>query len=681
MATLSSPGLGSGLDVAGIVNKLVAAEGAPATARLDKLEAGFQARISGLGSLKGALSAFQSTLNSLNSADSFSKSAVSNSNTAALTATASSSTSSGSYTVNVSKLAQSQTIVSSESQLFTSVSDVVGTGTLTFKYGTGPIGTFSQNVDKGTYTITIDSSNNTLEGIRDEINSADIGVKASIIYNGTGYLLSLTSSDTGAANSMEITVSDTGDGNNSDTSGLSRLAYNSSATNMTEKLTAQNAELTINGVSITSDTNTVKDSIEGLQLQLLDTQSTILNVTQDKDGVTTSITNFIDSYNKLAGVISDLTKYDPQTGAAGILNGDFGTRTIISQIRKYMSQNIDQLTGTTFSNLPSLGVTMQADGTLFVDTTKLRSAMDANFSAVAKIFSAVGTPSDQLINYLSSSSDSLPGTYDVNIDVLASQGMITGSTTSSLADNGSGVFTSPFIIDSNNDTFSVNVDGISSGSINLTQNTYNTAAELAAEIQSRINADSNLKENGVAVAVSFDSTTDSFSITSVRYGSASTVSFSSVDINTSSSLGFDTTLTGTDGVDVQGSIGGVMATGNGQILTANGDATGLKIEVSGGSTGNRGTLVFSRGIADQLSQYINKYMDNDIIGDRISGIQTSIDDISRQRDELDRRLASLESRLQARFTALDVLVNKLQSSGNFLSQQLTKLNSTLSAKN
>ena len=681
MATLSSPGLGSGLDVAGIVNKLVAAEGAPATARLDKLEAGFQARISGLGTLKGALSDFQSTLNSLNNADSFNQRAVGNSNTDALTAAVSGTAASGTYAINISKLAQSQTIVSNETQLFSSKSDVVGTGTLTFKFGTGPIGSFSQDIDKGTYTVTIDSSNNTLEGIRDEINSADIGVQASIIYNGSGYLLSLTSTDTGASNSIEITVSDSGDGNDTDTSGLSQLAYNAAAGNMTEKLAAQNAELTINGVSITSDKNTVNDSIEGLQLQLLDTQSSVLTVTQDKASVTTNINNFVDSYNKLVGIINDLTRYDPQTGKAGILNGDFGARTIVSKIRSLISQNIDQLSGTGLSNLPSLGIKMQADGTLLADSAKLQDALDNNFDAVTKLFSAVGTPSDQFINYLSSSTDSVSGTYSVNIDVLATQGTITGSTTASLTDDGSGTFTTPFVVDSNNDTFTINVDGISSGSINLGQNTYNTAAELAAEIQSRINADSNLKDNGVAVTVTFDSTTDSFRITSDRYGSASTVSFTSVDVNTSSSLGFDTALTGTDGVDVQGTIGGVTATGNGRILTANGDATGIKLEVTGGATGDRGTLVFSRGIADQLSLYINNYMDNDVLGDRVSGIQSSIDDINQQRDDLSRRLASLESRLQARFTALDVLVSKLQSTGNYLTQQLNQLNGTLNTKN
>jgi flagellar hook-associated protein 2 len=236
-------------------------------------------------------------------------------------------------------------------------------------------------------------------------------------------------------------------------------------------------------------------------------------------------------------------------------------------------------------------------------------------------------------------------------------------------------------VDANNDSFTINVDGVSSGPINLTQNTYNTAAELGAEIQSRINADSNLKDNGVSVAVTFDSASDSFTITSSRYGSASAVAFTSVDVNTSADLGFDTTLTGTNGVDVQGSIGGVTATGNGRILTGNGDTTGVKLEITGGSTGNRGSLVFSRGIADQLSRYINNYMDNDIIGDRISGIQSSIDDIGQQRDALDRRLASLESRLKKRFTALDVLVNKLQSSGNYLTQQLNKLNGTLSKGN
>jgi len=677
MTTLSSPGLGSGLDVAGIVNKLVAAEGTPTSARLDRLEAGMQARISGLGSMKGALSDFQSTLNSLSSADSFNKRAVNNSNGNALTATASSSAVAGTYAVDITQLAQSQNIVSNESQLFSSTYDVVGTGTLTFKFGAGPIGSFAQDVDKGTYTLTIDSSNNTLEGIRDEINSANIGVQASIIYNGSGYLLSLTSTATGATNSMEITVSDTGDANDTDTSGLSQLAYNSTAGNMTEKLAAQDAQLTINGVAITSNTNSVNDAIEGLQLQLIDAQSSTLSVSQDNAGVTTNINNFVDSYNKLMGVINDLTKYDPQTGSAGALNGDFGARTIVSQIRNLIAQNVGELSGSAFSNLPGLGITMQADGTLSSDATKLQSALDQNYDAVAKLFSAMGSVDDQFINYISTSNDALAGSYDITIDALATQGVLAGNTSASLVDDGSGTFVSPFVVDANNDTFTINVDGVASSSISLTQGSYTTAAELASQIQSRINGDSNLKDNGVSVAVTFDSVSDNFSITSTRYGSASTVSFTSVDVNMSADLGFTTSLVGTDGIDVQGSIGGVTATGNGQFLTGNGDATGIKLEITGGSIGSRGSLVFSRGIADQLSQYINSYMDSDILGERISGIENSIDDLNRQRDDLDRRLTSLEARLQAQFSALDVLVSKLQSSGDFLTQQLTNLNNTL----
>lgn len=681
MTTLSSPGIGSGLDIAGIVNKLVSAEGGPAASRLDRLESRLQARLSGLGTLKGALSDFQSKLSNLSTLDSFRGRAISNSNDKAFTATANSSAATGNYAVNVATLAQSQTLVTDVSSPYVNTTDVVGTGTLTFRFGNGPIAGFIPDTQKGVYTITIDSSNNTLQGISNAINDADIGVQASIINNGSGYLLSLTSEKTGASNSMEITVSDTGDANDTDTLGLSRLAYNNLATNMGETATAQDAALTINGVSIVSESNDINGAIEGVNMNLLDAQSGVLAVSLDKSGVKTTVNDFVNSYNSLMATVKELTGYDPDTRVAGILNGDAGARAIVSKIRGIISNSVDVLAGGPFTSLPGLGITSQANGSLSINDSKLQEALDNNFDDVATLFSAIGQPSDQLVKYISSTTDSLAGNYDVTVNSLASQGYINGSTSALLADDGLGTFTSAFVIDANNDEFTIKVDGITSNAINLTQKSYTTAAELVAEIQARINSDNKLEAEGVSVAVSFDTSLDRLVMTSSRYGSASAVSFVAVDINAVAELGFDTALVGIDGADVTGTIGGVSATGNGQFLTGNGNATGIKLEITGGSVGSRGTVNFSRGIADQLSTYISEYMDNDVIGDRVDGIKRSVDDIENQREILSRRLEALEKRLQAKFSALDSLVNQLQNTGSFLTQQLDKIGTITVSRN
>ena len=669
MAGISSPGIGSGIDIAGLVNKLVAAERQPEANRLDTQETGLQARISALGSLKGVISDFQTKLAALSQISTYQARKVSVSNSSAFSASASSSAVSGQYTLNISQLAQTQTLVTDPASPFANTTDPVGEGTLTFRFGTDPVGSFVQNTDKGTYNINIDSSNNSLQGIRDAINEADIGVQASIVNNGSGYLLSITSADSGAANSLEITVTDTGDGNNTDTSGLSQLAYNSSAANLAETVSAQDAQLTINGISIDSSSNTVTSAIDGVTINLLDAQSGTLNVSQDQNSVKNAITDFVSSYNSLMSTINDLTSYDVKTKKAGILNGDAGTRNIVNRMRNLISTIVPGLSGP-FSSLAGLGITTTENGTLTVDSTKLDNALSNYFDDVAGLFSVVGKPSDALVKYLSATDSTKAGEYDVAVNSLATQGVINGNGTTVLADDGSGNFTSPVVIDTNNDNFSIKIDGKSSGTISLTQGSYATASELAAELQTRINSDSTLADNGISATVSFDSTNDRFIITSDRYGSSSSVAFDSVDTNTASDLGFDTGLVGTDGTDVSGTIGGVAATGDGQYLIGAGDASGLKVSVVGGSTGSRGTISFTRGVGDQLNSYINSLLDNKLIDDRISSLQKDVDRIGGDRDRLAQRMDLLQQQLMAKFNAMDTLVAKLNSTSSYLAQQL-----------
>ncbi len=679
MASISSPGVGSGLDISSLVSQLVAAERRPTQLRLDRREASLQAELSAFGTLKGSLSSFQSALSGLQSLSSFQARTASSSNSDAFTASASTTAAEGVYNISVTTLAKAHSLATSAGT-FSSLTDTVGTGTITIKFGTtdydsgtDTYNSFTQNTEKAAVNITIDSSNDTLEGVRDAINDADADVRASIVNDGSGYRLVLTSKETGAENSLQVTIDDTGDGDDTDASGLSRLAFNASATNLDQTAAASDAAVSIDGIDVTSSSNTIDDAIEGVTLNLLDTQSGTLTVDLDKAKASSNISSFVSSYNSLVSTINNLTAYDADTQKAAILLGDTATRTVESRVRGVLGDVVEGLGGP-FQQLADIGITLQTDGTLLTDSTKLQEALDENYDDVAGLFVAQGTPTDSLINFDSSTEDTKVGSYAIQVDQLATQGLINGQGTATLADDGAGNFNSPVVIDGDNDEFTVKVDSIQSQTISLTQGSYTTTASLAAEIQTQINGDSALQDAGVAVSVSFDASNDRFVITSNRYGSASKVEITAVDTNTEAELGLASSLTGTDGQDVEGSIGGVIATGSGRFLTGSGDASGLKVEVTGGSTGSRGTISFTRGYADQLNTTLSELLEDDgLLDNRTDGINDSIADIGDQRDSLERRLDALEQRLLAQFSALDALVSRLQSTSDFLTQQLANL--------
>lgn len=672
MANISSAGIGSGLDIEGLVSQLIAAERQPAQNRLDRREARLQAELSAYGAFKGALSAFQSALSGLTTADAFQSIRASSSDRDVLTASASKSAAAGSYNVDIANLASAHSLASTP---FDNTTDPIGsgasaTGTLTFRFGTtdydagtGTYNGFTQNSEKAVQTVTIDSTNNSLEGIRDAVNEADIGVSASIINDGNGYRLVFVSTDTGAANSLEISVSEGDGGNDTDTTGLSKLAFNISAANLEQTQAAQDASLTINGLAVTSATNTVKDAIEGVTLELVEAGTATLKVTQDTGAASRAVDSFISGYNGLIETVNQLSGYDAATRRGGILLGDATLRGITSRIRSALAETVDGLTGK-YTSLAAIGIeTDSKTGKLSKNSDVFDDVLENNFDRIARLFAVTAETSDALIRYEGADSDTQVGDYAVEITQLATRGELTGGT------NIAGAPGAIVIAAGSNDTFTIDVDGVSSGTITLTAGTY-TGDQLAAELQARINGDSNFQDNDVSVTVSFD--TDHFVITSARYGSASKVESMSGTAATALDLAGGTS---TDGVDVAGTIGGAAATGSGRFLTGTGDAEGLKIEVMGGATGSRGTVDFTRGLADTLSTLLEAFLDEDdnALDARTEGIQARIDDITDQREQLSRRMAKLEERYRAQFTALDSLVSQLQTTSDFLTQQLANL--------
>tara|TARA_R110000851_G_scaffold181511_2_gene330183 strand:+ start:719949 stop:721991 length:2043 start_codon:yes stop_codon:yes gene_type:complete len=668
---LTATGIGSGLDIESLVTQLISAQRSPVETRLVARESALTAELSGFGSLKSALSTFQDSISSLNKLSSFGQRTTTSSNTDAVVASANSTAASGSYSLSVSQLASSHSLASTG---YASTSDLVGTGTLTIRFGStdytspdpGPesYDGFTVNPEKGTATITIDSENNTLTGVRDAINGAKIGVTAVIVNDESGYRLLIGSDDGGEKNSLEISVTDTGDNNDLDSAGLSALSFNGSATNLAQTVAARDALFTVNGLSIRSSENRASGVIEGLDITLKDVTGTspvTVTVAQDREAVKSAIQSFVSGYNNYISTVNSLTAYDPETGVAGPLQGDFSARSIASQVRRAITDSAEGFGGS-FSSLSELGITTDGDGKLAINSSRFDAALENAFDDIVGVFAAVGRPSDGTIKYITSTAATAVASHDIDITQMATRGQLTASPS---------FF--PLNIDSENNSLVLSVNGVTSSEILLTQGNYASGAELADELQARINGDTALVNAGALVSVQF--VNDHFEITSNNYGSFSTIEVLSVDTNTTAQLGFSTGA-GVAGIDVAGTIGGVAASGSGQTLkgAVGSKAEGLQLLIADGSTGPRGAVDFSRGIAYQLNTLITSFLATDgLLDSRTEGIQSRIEGIGDQKEVLDRKMEALEIRYRNQFNALDSLLAQLQTTSDFLTQQLASL--------
>lgn len=667
---ISSIGVGSGLDLSSIINGLVDAERVPTESRLAEKERDITTELSAFGAVRSSLSLLQGSLGNLQSDTLFSNMKFTISDPKVFTASTDETAEPGSYSIEVSAIAQKQSLATNAATAFSEVTDTIGTGTLTVRFGettTGPY-SFTQDTTRATQTITVSAANNntTLSGMRDYINENDFGFEAAIVNDGNGYRLLFTSDKTGASNSMEITVTGDGDGNDNDNAGLSQLAFNALAqSSVTQTVEAKDAALSINGLDITRDSNAVSGAIAGVTLNLVkeDIGNKVnLTISDNHQPAKSAIEEFVTSYNDLVTNLNTLTAFDVESGSAGILIGDFTVRSITSQLRNQVSGAIAQLDGD-IRLLADIGITTQSvNGTLKLDTTILEQALQDSPEQVEALFGRQGRPQDGAIEYLTSTDVTQAGDYSVNITTLATQGNYSGTNINSL------------VIDGDNDNFTIRVDGAESASISLSQGTYASGLILAEHIQAQINADDNIQSAEASVIVSYDSLNNQFEIKSAKYGSSSSVEFAAVDLNTASDLGLSVSA-GTSGVDVAGTINGLPATGDGKLLTSDtGDSEGLQLNIIGGATGNRGNVSFSTGLAFTIDNILNQFLEsNGLIASREDGLRDALDDIENQRESLADRMESLESRLIKQFTAMDTLVARFNQTSAFLTQQLANL--------
>jgi flagellar hook-associated protein 2 len=686
MPAITSTGLGSGLQINDIVTAIVEAEKVPAQGLIDRDAVKATEQISAYGAINSALSTFKDSYKNLSKTSSYSAVNISSSNDSVLSATAGLGAQTGVYDIEVVAKAQAQSLATSA---YASPNDSIGTGSLTIRYGSYATGNFVLNADTTIKTITVDSSNNTLSTFRDAINAdEDNGLTSSIVNDGSGYRLVMVSDNTGEEFAMEITTDDD-DGDDIDNlSGLSQLIYNDTTKNVTQSVAANDAQIVMNGLTINRNENNIASVITGVTIDLLDAspgENIRLNINRDTSKVEDEIRAFVDNYNALTLQLNELTKLDTSNGETGILVGDATIRSIENQLRGLLNQRLEDLPGS-IKSFANLGIFTNRDGTLEINESnsalpKFSEVLKGNIADVADFFTATGATSDSQVLFTSSNSLTKPGTYAVEVTQLATTGSLRGSAVTNFDISNA----------NENDTFKVRIDGILSNDIVIENKLYASVAELASELQSKINSDSTLLDKGVSVVVSEEA--GKLKIDSSQYGASSSVAFTEVDVNFLAHLGIGVEQ-GTAGVDVEGTIDGVSAFADGQfLLSETGDSAGIKIEVVGGALGSRGTVSFSEGTTVLMNALLDGMIDKqissasgDVNSSNVDGappstlLDAKTDSLYKKLEQLDRQDADLklkmdkyEERLFKQFNAMDSAVAALNATMGSLESMLDQL--------
>lgn len=374
MAGISSLGAGSGIFSADLVDKLISAERQPVELRLNRRESEAQTKISAFGALRNALESLKAPLETLASSDGLKALTANSSNESVATVNVDASVASrGSYSVNVTQLAQAQSLASGS--FADSDTTTVGTGSLTF------------TVNGVSTDITVDGSNNTLQGLADSINDSGAGLSAGVVDTGSGFRLVLSSDESGLENAIQVSVTDS-DGNSTDASGLSQFAFDGTTSNLTETVAAKDALLEVNGISISRSSNTVEDVVEGVTFDVKSVGTSSVKVERDPDEVAGRVQEFVDQYNALQDVIDKASGYNAETGVGGVLSGDSTIRNIERDLRSGLTTVPAGMENSTVRTLADLGIkTEPSTGKLEFDASVFKEKLEADPQAVTALFS------------------------------------------------------------------------------------------------------------------------------------------------------------------------------------------------------------------------------------------------------------------------------------------------------
>ncbi|MCL2913121.1 flagellar filament capping protein FliD [Shewanella corallii] len=363
---LTATGIGSGLDITGIVQVLVDAEKVPKEAIFDKTEQTIESKVSAIGTLKSKLSTFQDALEKLKDGDSLNQRSVSTGDSSFFTAEATKSAQPGSYNIIVEQLAQANKVGG------TNVADAtagVGEGSLDF------------TVNGASFSVDI-ASGDDLAAIASKVNSAadNVGITAAVVKSDAGSRLVFSSQETGTDSAVNVTATDTTGTGLNDMFGTGNLE------------TIQDAKdsiIYIDGQKLTSQSNEVEGAISGVSLTLTDAdlnETSTLTIAQDNEAVTANVNAFVTAYNDLISSIDNLSSYDADKKEAAALQGDSMIRSLESQLRNTISERVDDGSGSTIA-LYDIGISVDRYGKMSVDSSKLSDAVENDMSKLESLFS------------------------------------------------------------------------------------------------------------------------------------------------------------------------------------------------------------------------------------------------------------------------------------------------------
>jgi flagellar hook-associated protein 2 len=411
MATVT--GILTSSQITSLIQQASAAYQAPANA-LQAQEQPIETKISALDKVQGALSSLQSAISGLADMQSFAQRTVTTSPSGAVSATVTNAAAPGTYNLTNIHLAQAQSLISSG---YASASASLGTGSLTIKVGSGPA-----------TTVTITSTQDSLAGIANAINQANAGVAATVLYDGTSYHLVLTGDATGAANAFTVTGS----------GGLTGLSYYPGSSGLTRLQAAANAGFSLNGIAISSGSNTITGVVPGLTLVLAASGSATVQVSQSAAALDKAANNLVSALNDVLGTINQYASYNPTSGGGPLL-GDVGLDVVRTAL-------LDAITapggagsgqGTPYNSLSAIGFGVTSSGTVTFNDAAFQSAAAANYNAVAALLGEAGVASNANVS-VQSLGAAQPGTYAVDVTA-NSAGAVSGTVNGQAASGTGGV--------------------------------------------------------------------------------------------------------------------------------------------------------------------------------------------------------------------------------------------------
>lgn len=404
---------GSSFDIGNMSKTLAEAEIAGPRAILERHQEQTNTELDGLKYLKTNLDAFNSYVTDLTSPALFNQRQSTSSDESVVSISSTSSAVLASYQVESKQLAQAHTLVSNTA--FSSPSDAVTTGTLNIQIG------------GQAHLIPVDTSNNTMEGVQKTINNGDYGVTASIINNGGSYQMMFSSKETGAASQVSI-------------SGIPEF---SSSTTTAQ---AQDAVMVLNGLTVTSTTNSFDNVIEGVTFNLNSAspglQKTV-SIGQDSQGIKDTISSFVEVYNQLGSIVDELGKYDtndltqaeldsPEFQYYGDLAGNSVLRSVENQLQQSLRGVLDGFSTSSIRTLADVGISTDKDGVLQMDAARLDTVMSTNMQAVSDLFARGGTSDDPLVNVLGGNDKTQVGDYSLSVTQVAERATVVAGAASTL---------------------------------------------------------------------------------------------------------------------------------------------------------------------------------------------------------------------------------------------------------